>query len=72
MTAAPLITLNDGRTMPQLGLGTWPLKDREAEQAVAEPVAAESAQVQPVEQAPPARRRRRAASRPAGPPVTVD
>jgi 2,5-diketo-D-gluconate reductase A len=38
MTAAPLITLNDGRTMPQLGLGTWPLKDREAEQAVGDAI----------------------------------
>ncbi|MDM4763341.1 aldo/keto reductase [Galbitalea sp. SE-J8] len=32
---APLIPLDDGRSIPQLGLGTWPLKDREAEEAVA-------------------------------------
>ena len=35
MTLAPLITLNDGHTIPQLGLGTWPLKDKEAAAAVA-------------------------------------
>lgn len=38
MTAAPLITLNDGHRMPQLGLGTWPMKDRAAEQAVGEAI----------------------------------
>lgn len=31
----PNITLNDGHTIPQLGLGTWPLKDDEAADVVA-------------------------------------
>ena len=30
MTAIPTITLNDRRTMPQFGLGTWKLEDAEA------------------------------------------
>ena len=31
----PLIELNDGRSIPQLGLGTWPLKGCNARHAVA-------------------------------------
>lgn len=34
MPTAPLIPLNDGRSIPQLGLGTWPLDDDGAERAV--------------------------------------
>lgn len=34
MTLAPRIPLNDGRSVPQIGLGTYPLKDREVEQAI--------------------------------------
>lgn len=34
MTPAPTIALNDGRAMPRLGLGTWPMDDAEAERAV--------------------------------------
>ena len=34
MTLSPLITLNDGHTIPQLGLGTWPLDDRQVATAV--------------------------------------
>ena len=34
MTPAPTIELNDGRAMPRLGLGTWPMDDEEAEVAV--------------------------------------
>ncbi len=34
MTTAPLIPLNDGRSIPQIGLGTWPLDDDGAERAV--------------------------------------
>jgi diketogulonate reductase-like aldo/keto reductase len=33
--AVPARTLNDGRTLPGIGLGTWPMDDREAEAAVA-------------------------------------
>jgi len=36
---APLLPMNDGRTIPQIGLGTWPLNDRQAETVVAEAVA---------------------------------
>lgn len=32
---APTITMNDGRAIPGIGLGTWPMDDREAETAVA-------------------------------------
>ena len=35
MTLSPLITLNDGHTIPQMGLGTWPLDDDGAEKSVA-------------------------------------
>jgi 2,5-diketo-D-gluconate reductase A len=35
MTLSPLITLNDGHSIPQLGLGTWPLDDRQVATAVA-------------------------------------
>ncbi|KNH20752.1 oxidoreductase [Arthrobacter sp. ZBG10] len=35
MTLAPLIPLNDGHAIPQLGLGTWPLDDQQAAVAVA-------------------------------------
>ena len=35
MLEAPTLTLNDGHTIPQLGLGTWPLKDKAAAEAVA-------------------------------------
>ena len=34
MTRAPLITLNDGHSIPQVGLGTWPLDDDQAATAV--------------------------------------
>ena len=34
MTLSPLITLNDGHTIPQLGLGTWPLDDSQVATAV--------------------------------------
>ncbi|GAC1496204.1 MAG: aldo/keto reductase [Pseudarthrobacter sp.] len=34
MTLSPLITLNDGHTIPQLGLGTWPLDDAQVATAV--------------------------------------
>lgn len=30
----PAYTLNDGTSLPALGLGTWPMKDEEAERAV--------------------------------------
>ncbi|WP_326656837.1 aldo/keto reductase [Streptomyces sp. NBC_00385] len=35
MPATPAHTLNDGRTIPAVGLGTWPLDDDAAEAAVA-------------------------------------
>lgn len=38
MTFAPLIELNDGHKIPQLGLGTWPLNDAEVADAVVEAV----------------------------------
>lgn len=34
MTAIPTLTLNSGTTIPQLGLGTWPMDDVEAAGAV--------------------------------------
>jgi 2,5-diketo-D-gluconate reductase A len=34
MTLSPLIKLNDGHSIPQLGLGTWPLDDDQAAAAV--------------------------------------
>ena len=34
MTLAPVIKLNDGNSIPQLGLGTWPLDDDQAATAV--------------------------------------
>ncbi|WP_461188853.1 aldo/keto reductase [Arthrobacter sp. Z4-13] len=34
MTLAPLIKLNDGHSIPQVGLGTWPLDDDQAATAV--------------------------------------
>ncbi|HAG61092.1 MAG TPA: oxidoreductase [Arthrobacter bacterium] len=34
MTLSPLITLNDGHSIPQLGLGTWPLDDEQVTAAV--------------------------------------
>ncbi|MGA5284505.1 aldo/keto reductase [Streptomyces griseoincarnatus] len=34
MTSIPQQTLNDGTTIPALGLGTWPMDDAEAERAV--------------------------------------
>jgi 2,5-diketo-D-gluconate reductase A len=34
--AAPSVALNSGGSIPQLGLGTWPLDDAEVEQAVIE------------------------------------
>lgn len=36
---APTVTLNDGRGMPVLGLGTWPLDDADAERVVADALA---------------------------------
>lgn len=38
MTIAPLIELNDGHKIPQLGLGTWPLNDVQVADAVVEAV----------------------------------
>ncbi|MER8001456.1 aldo/keto reductase [Streptomyces sp. NPDC095613] len=35
MTSVPLHTLNDGSTLPAIGLGTYPLDDSQAEEAVA-------------------------------------
>ena len=32
--AIPHLTLNDGRQLPQIGFGTWPLDDAQAQQAV--------------------------------------
>ena len=32
--AIPHLTLNDGRRLPQIGFGTWPLDDAQAQQAV--------------------------------------
>ncbi|HEY8753182.1 MAG TPA: aldo/keto reductase [Arthrobacter sp.] len=40
MTLSPLITLNDGHSIPQLGLGTWPLDDAQASAAVVHAVEA--------------------------------
>jgi 2,5-diketo-D-gluconate reductase A len=37
-TPAPTIPLANGARMPRLGLGTWPLDDREAEAAVAQAI----------------------------------
>ena len=34
MTLSPLIMLNDGHSIPQLGLGTWPLDDEQVTAAV--------------------------------------
>lgn len=34
MISIPLHTLNDGTTIPAIGLGTWPMDDTQAEQAV--------------------------------------
>ena len=36
MISVPTHTLNDGTTLPALGLGTWPMSDAEAERAVSE------------------------------------
>jgi 2,5-diketo-D-gluconate reductase A len=36
VSSIPSHTLNDGTTIPALGLGTWPMDDAEAERAVAE------------------------------------
>ncbi|GAA3963197.1 aldo/keto reductase [Streptomyces marokkonensis] len=36
MISIPTHTLNDGTTLPALGLGTWPMEDNEAERAVRE------------------------------------
>ncbi|MEU8757027.1 aldo/keto reductase [Streptomyces chartreusis] len=36
MISIPLHTLNDGTTIPAIGLGTWPMDDAQAEQAVAD------------------------------------
>ncbi|MBO4255158.1 aldo/keto reductase [Streptomyces griseorubiginosus] len=35
MVSIPTYTLNDGTTIPAIGLGTWPMSDTEAERAVA-------------------------------------
>ena len=40
MTLSPLIMLNDGHSIPQLGLGTWPLDDDQAAAAVVSAVEA--------------------------------
>ena len=34
MTAQPMITLNDGRTMPQLGFGVWKISDEETAKVI--------------------------------------
>ncbi|MGW5787002.1 aldo/keto reductase [Streptomyces sp. NPDC003757] len=36
MISIPAYTLNDGTTLPALGLGTWPMSDDEAERGVSE------------------------------------
>ncbi|MFF9161903.1 aldo/keto reductase [Streptomyces longwoodensis] len=36
MNSTPTHTLNDGTTLPAVGLGTWPMDDAEAERAVAD------------------------------------
>ncbi|MGW3287436.1 aldo/keto reductase [Streptomyces sp. NPDC001002] len=36
MISIPTHTLNDGTTLPAVGLGTWPMSDAEAERAVSE------------------------------------
>lgn len=40
MTLAPLIKLNDGNSIPQIGLGTWPLDDDQVAAAVVHAVEA--------------------------------
>lgn len=40
MASSPLIDLNDGHRIPQIGLGTWPLNDEQVAAAVAQAVAA--------------------------------
>lgn len=40
MTLAPVIALNDGYSIPQIGLGTWPLDDDQAAAAVVHAVEA--------------------------------
>ncbi|WP_461173663.1 aldo/keto reductase [Arthrobacter sp. Z1-9] len=40
MTRAPLIKLNDGYSIPQVGLGTWPLDDDQAATAVVQSLGA--------------------------------
>lgn len=40
MTQSPLISLNDGREIPQLGLGVWQLPDEQAPSLIQEAVAA--------------------------------
>jgi 2,5-diketo-D-gluconate reductase A len=39
MTTAPTTTMLDGRAMPHLGLGTWPMDNAQAREAVAEALA---------------------------------
>ncbi|MHC8606233.1 aldo/keto reductase [Paenarthrobacter ureafaciens] len=39
MASAPLIELNDGYKIPQLGLGTWPLDDTQVAKAIQDAVA---------------------------------
>lgn len=38
-TAAPTLPLNSGTSIPQLGLGTWPLDDHQVERTIVEAVA---------------------------------
>lgn len=38
--SAPLLPLNDGHAIPQIGLGTWPMDDAEAERVVAQAIEA--------------------------------
>lgn len=40
MASSPLIDLNDGHRIPQIGLGTWPLNDEQVAAAVVQAVAA--------------------------------
>jgi 2,5-diketo-D-gluconate reductase A len=40
MALSPLVALNDGHRIPQIGLGTWPLNDREVATAVVNAVEA--------------------------------
>lgn len=38
MTLAPELKMSDGQTIPQIGLGTWPMKDQESAKVIAEAI----------------------------------